>query len=388
MQTQYPHIAHTYDPETIEHGNRFATRFFSRTIEGGWPRVFGLEHLLSIPADASVVLASVHKSHADYLIEPVVLNHSGLPLPLPDGSARPVAVAAGDNLFKRVGKWDFDRMLRKAGAYKIIRQASIEQRRRILEDQQNYTVERVEAGDWFVLFPERGRSYTGEIKRFDTASIGMFLGAEIITKRPVRFVPVGISYERVAEDRFFPILDKHRKRRDLAYYALDWPMIFAQQYLHHLNPHPFGHVVVRFGKPIASEEFPDSKKGRKDQLTARLEADCRSLVKALPTALFATALTETQNKKEALKRIRHYHTGLDMIDATWGPDNPRGIAERAMRFFDRPFRRFVRDDGDSYTILRPDVIAYYANTIKHLTDKCRCNGHASSVSSENPAKAF
>lgn len=388
MQTQYPHIAHAYDPETVERYGRFATQYFSKTIDGGWPRVFGLENLLSIPPDASVVLASVHKSHIDYLLLPVILNHSGLPQPLPDGNLRPVAIAAGDNLFGRIGKWDFGRMLRNAGAYKIIRQASAEQRRRVLEDQQNYTVERVGAGDWFIIFPERGRSYTGEIKRFDTASIGMFLRAETTTQRPVRFVPVSISYERVAEDKFFPILDKHRKRRDLAYYSLDLPMIFAQQYLAQLNPHPLGHVIVRFGKPIASEEFPDSKKCRKDQLTARLEKDCRSLTKALPTALFATALTETQDRKEAFKRIMHYQTGLDLIDAVWGPDNPRSIAERAMRFFDRPFRRFVKDDGDSYIVLRQDVIAYYANTIKHLTDKCKPNGHASPVSSENPAKAF
>src|SRR5436853_3201952 len=123
-----------------------------------------------------VIYASNHKSHTDYLVEPLVLDDNGV---------RPPIIAAGINLFggplglihKHVTGAIPIRRNTKDPAYLITLKA--------------YVAEILKRHD-LLLYPEGGRSYSGELKQAKTGLIHAALTADTSN---IVFLPVGISYD-------------------------------------------------------------------------------------------------------------------------------------------------------------------------------------------------
>lgn len=352
----FKEIAHNYDQQVINKLYVKFSRYFRRTLDSGKPTVQGLENLLGIPEDASAVLVSTHKSHLDYVVIPWVLKHHQTPK-----GERPLAIAAGDNLFKRFLKWDFDKILRKCGGYKIIRNPEPGKIIATTGEQLKYTSERMKAGDWFLLFPECARSYTGEVRPFDPAAIGIFQRAERKTERKVVYVPVVIGYERVPEDRWFAAFAKYKSSQSrfkkMLYYGLDWPLIMAQQYLGIWNK-SIGQISVHFGKPINNSE--GNTKSSKETFAKKLEDECKSLVPAFSTNILCAALLKGGPFELA-----------DNLAEIYGALEKRGVLaenvsfgeaiDRGFRFLDAPFRRFFHHAFS----FRKDIAEYYRNCIAH-----------------------
>src|SRR5881275_938905 len=113
-------------------------------------------------ARGKVVYVSNHKSHLDYLVEPLVLDDNGI---------RPPLLAAGINLFggalgllhKHVTGAIPIRRNTKDPAYLITLKA--------------YVAEILKKHDLF-FYPEGGRSYSGELKLAKTGLFNAALGAE------------------------------------------------------------------------------------------------------------------------------------------------------------------------------------------------------------------
>ena len=141
-----------------------------------------------------VVYASNHKSHIDYLVEPIVLDDSGI---------RPPLIAAGINLFggplglihKYVTGAIPVRRNTKDPAYLITLKA--------------YVAEILKKHDLF-LYPEGGRSYSGELKQAKTGLIHAALSAD--TSNLV-VLPVGIAYDLVLEDHILAHQGVKKKQR-------------------------------------------------------------------------------------------------------------------------------------------------------------------------------
>src|SRR5437016_4722683 len=140
-----------------------------------------LHHVLNATRAHRIVYASNHKSHTDYLIEPLVLDDNGV---------RPPLIAAGINLFggplgllhRHVTGAIPIRRNAKDPAYLITLKA--------------YVAELLKKHDLF-FYPEGGRSYSGELKAVKTGLIHAALTAE----RPdLVIVPVAIAYDLVLED--------------------------------------------------------------------------------------------------------------------------------------------------------------------------------------------
>src|SRR5919202_375046 len=140
-----------------------------------------LHHVLNAVRSHRIVYASNHKSHTDYLVEPLVLDDNGI---------RPPLIAAGINLFvgplglinKHVTGAIPIRRNTKDPAYLITLKA--------------YVAEIVKKHDIF-FYPEGGRSYSGELK---PAKTGIF-NAVLASDRPdLVIVPVAIAYDLVLED--------------------------------------------------------------------------------------------------------------------------------------------------------------------------------------------
>ena len=140
-----------------------------------------LHHAVAAVREHRVVYASNHKSHTDYLVEPLVLDDNGV---------RPPLIAAGINLFggplgllhRHVTGAIPIRRNTKDPAYLITLKA--------------YVAELLKKHDLF-FYPEGGRSYSGELKPMKTGLINAALTAE----RPdLVIVPVAIAYDLVLED--------------------------------------------------------------------------------------------------------------------------------------------------------------------------------------------
>jgi len=128
-----------------------------------------------------IVYASNHKSHCDYLVEPLALDDNGV---------RPPLIVAGINLFggplgllhRHVTGAIPIRRNTKDPAYLITLKA--------------YVAEILKKHDLF-LYPEGGRSYSGELKQGKTGLIHAALTAETSN---IVILPVAISYDLVLED--------------------------------------------------------------------------------------------------------------------------------------------------------------------------------------------
>jgi glycerol-3-phosphate O-acyltransferase len=130
---------------------------------------------------ARIIYASNHKSHTDYLVEPLVLDDNGI---------RPPVIAAGINLFggplgllhRHVTGAIPIRRNTKDPAYLITLKA--------------YVAEVLKRHD-LLFYPEGGRSYSGELKPAKTGLIHAALTANCSN---LVIVPTAISYDLVLED--------------------------------------------------------------------------------------------------------------------------------------------------------------------------------------------
>src|SRR4051812_27908657 len=141
-----------------------------------------------------VVYASNHKSHTDYLVEPLVLDDNGI---------RPPLIAAGINLFggplglihKHVTGAIPIRRNTKDPAYLITLKA--------------YVAEILKKHDLF-FYPEGGRSYSGELKAAKTGLFNAALGAD---RSDLVIIPVAIAYDLVLEDHILAHQQVKKRQR-------------------------------------------------------------------------------------------------------------------------------------------------------------------------------
>src|SRR3954471_11835390 len=140
-----------------------------------------LHHVTNAAGRHRIVYASNHKSHCDYLVEPLVLDDNGI---------RPPLIAAGINLFggplglihRPVTGAIPIRRNTKDPAYLITLKA--------------YVAEILKKHDLF-FYPEGGRSYSGELK---PAKTGLLHAALTAGRRDLVIIPTAIAYDFVLED--------------------------------------------------------------------------------------------------------------------------------------------------------------------------------------------
>src|SRR5438093_8271146 len=144
-----------------------------------------------------IVYASNHKSHTDYLVEPLVLDDNGI---------RPPLIAAGINLFggplglihKHVTGAIPIRRNTKDPAYLLTLKA--------------YVGELLRSHD-LLFYPEGGRSYSGELKQPKTGLIHAALMSEL---PGLSIIPTAISYDLVLEDHVLARQGVKRTQRPFA----------------------------------------------------------------------------------------------------------------------------------------------------------------------------
>src|SRR5262245_41690691 len=191
-----------------------------------------------------VVYASNHKSHTDYLVEPLVLDDNGI---------RPPIIAAGINLFggplglihRHVTGAIPIRRNTKDPVYLITLKA--------------YVAEMLRSHDFF-FYPEGGRSYSGEIKPPKTGLMHAALQAE---HSQVSIIPTAVAYDVVLEDH---VLARQRVKRTQRPFSRELAEMvrYAVGYK--------SRAFVTFGKPMSVKGIdPNSRRAVLDLSHAVME---------------------------------------------------------------------------------------------------------------------
>jgi glycerol-3-phosphate O-acyltransferase len=283
-----------------------------------------------------LVYASVHKSHIDYLVEPLVVDDAGI---------RPPIIAAGINLFGgALG------LIHKhvTGAMPIRRNARDPA---YLLTLKAYVGELLRKHDLF-FYPEGGRSYSGELKSLKTGLLSAVLQSGVPN---IAVMPTAIAYDLVLEDHILARQATKRRPRPFARELAEM-VRFAVGYR--------SRAIVTFGRPILLDGFDPNSRRSVVELAHVVRAAMGRVYKVLPTALVASAMRPSITRIELIDRVDSL---LDTLRAT-GANVSLRSGEEAVEAAAEPFVArgiLVRERG-RFRVRERNVLRYYARTIEHL----------------------
>lgn len=283
-----------------------------------------------------IVYASNHRSHIDYLVEPLVLDDHGI---------RPPLIAAGINLFGGpLG------LIHKhvTGAVPIRRATKDPV---YLTTLKAYIAELLRDHDLF-FYPEGGRSYSGEMKPHKTGILHAVLQSGV---KDVLLVPVAIAYDLVLEDRAISRQGVKKRQRPFTYELAEMVGL-AVGYR--------SRAYVTFGPPIAAGAYdPDSRKDALD--LAHLTRDTIGrLYKALPTAIVASAMRPSITPADLASRV---DAALEHLQAAGANLLVRDVKQAVEDGVSRLEQRgVIQAETDRLRVRDRNVLRYYARSIRHL----------------------
>jgi glycerol-3-phosphate O-acyltransferase len=295
-----------------------------------------LHHVTAAVRSHRVVYASNHKSHTDYLVEPLVLD---------DNSIRPPLIAAGANLFggplglihKHVTGAIPIRRNTKDPAYLITLKA--------------YVAVMLKKHDLFV-YPEGGRSYSGELKPLKN---GLLHAALTARRKDLVVVPVAIAYDFVLEDH---ILARQRVKKAQRPFSRELAEMvrYAVGYR--------SRAYVTFGAAIPVGDYDPESRTDVLALTRIVRSRIAAQYKVLPTAVFTAAMRPSITRKELENRIDHLLEMLASQHANLGVTSGRQAIEEAADALE--LRGIVVSERGRFRVRERSVLRYYARTIEHL----------------------
>jgi len=283
-----------------------------------------------------VVYASNHRSHIDYLVEPLVLDDAGI---------RPPIIAAGINLFggplglihKHVTGALPIRRNTKDPAYLVTLKA--------------YVSELLHRHDLF-FYPEGGRSYSGELKPIKSGLLTAALDAQVAG---LMLVPCAVSYDLVLEDH---VIARQRIKRNQKAFSREIAELvrYAVGYR--------SRAFVTFGTPIAIDHIhADNKKAVVD-LTRHVRVEIGKLFKVLPTAILAAAMSRSMSRADLKARINGMLDTLRSADANLGVTSADEVIEQATEPL--ATRNIIVVEHGRYRVRERNVLRYYGRSIAHL----------------------
>lgn len=240
--------------------------------------------LREVDPDATVVFVMNHRSNMDYvLVTWLVANRAS------------ISYAVGE--WARV--WPFSRFIRALGAYFIRRGSKNTLYRRVLA---RYVQMATAEGITQAIFPEGGLSLDGRVGTAKLGLLSYIMAGFDPLGRDVVFIPVGLAYDRVLEDRVLVAADEIGQRkfgvnplRALGLAGLAVLKLVSGRFK------GFGTAAAAFGTPISLRHYLAEVPGAAPEaLAARVMAAIERVVPVVPVALVAAALGEGPVGREAL----------------------------------------------------------------------------------------
>jgi glycerol-3-phosphate O-acyltransferase len=295
-----------------------------------------LHHVEAAVREHRVVYSSNHKSHCDYLVEPLVLDDNGI---------RPPLIAAGINLFGGpLG------LLNRhvTGAIPIRRNSKDPA---YLTTLKAYVAEILKKHDLF-FYPEGGRSYSGELK---PAKTGLFHAALSAQRPDLVIVPTAIAYDLVLEDHILAHQRVKKRQRPFGREVAEM-VRYAVGYR--------SRAFVTFGAAIGVAGCDVHSRSEVLELARLVTARTGAIMKVLPTAVFAAAMRPSIARRDLEERIDRLIEELAARHANLGVTSGRQAVEEAAEPLET--RGVVVAEGGRFRVRERTVLRYYARTIEHL----------------------
>ena len=297
-----------------------------------------IEAAMAATRSGRVIYVSNHRSHFDYLVEPLVLDDNGV---------RPPVIAAGINMFGG----PLGLLNRHVTGAMPIRRNSRDPI--YLMTLKAYVAELLRKQDLF-FFPEGGRSYSGEIKPPKTGLLNAALQAE---HHHLRIVPAAVSYDLVIEDH---VLARQRVKRGQRPFSREVAEMlrFAVGYR--------SRAFVTFGAPISVDGVdPNSRRAVLD-LAQTLMKTVGRLYKVLPTALVAAAMRPSIARRELEQRATALLETLAAGGANLGVTSGPQAVDAAIEPLET--RGVIVAENGRLRVRDRSVLRYYARSLDHLLE--------------------
>jgi len=243
-----------------------------------------------IEPNATVVFVMNHRSNMDYvLVGFLAAEQSAL------------SYAVGE--WARI--WPLHQLIRSMGAYFVRRKSNDPVYRRVLE---RYVYMATEEGVCQAVFPEGGLTRDGKLREPKLGILDYMLrGHDTERSRDIVFVPVGINYDRVLEDRtLVRMLDPEAPRRSRWFVTRTTLKFVFRNFRLMLRSRwqRFGYAAVAFGRPLSLREYcrlhvfnpvnlpPEARFAEIEKLARRLLDDIARLVPVVPIPLLCRLLLD------------------------------------------------------------------------------------------------
>lgn len=295
------------------------------------------ERATAAVAQGHVVWVSNHKSHLDYLVQPLAIDDLGI---------RPPLIAAGINLFggalgllnRHVTGAIPIRRNSKDPAYLVTLRA--------------YVSEILRRHD-VLYYAEGGRSYSGEMKPPKTGLLQASLQAD---RRHLKIVPMAVAYDLVLEDR---ILSKQAVKKKSRPFSAELAEMVRDAVGYETR------AFVTFGEAIPLSDYDPESRRDLVTLAHRIQHETGLLYKVLPTALVAATVKPMMTRGELASRIDDLIAAMQARHAVnlsvkhgrqAASEGVEALIERGILVGERQHLR-VRDRI---------ALRYYGRTIEHL----------------------
>ena len=326
--------------------------------------------LSEIEPNASVVFVMNHRSNMDYVIVAYF-------------AAQRSALSYAVGEWARI--WPLQALIRSLGAYFVRRDSRDPLYRQVLA---RYVQAATAAGVVQAVYPEGGLSRDGRLRRPKLGLINyMVSGFDPEGERDLVFVPVGINYDRVLEDRTL-VRERDPKAaapRSRTYVALTLLRFVSHQAALRLRGrwHRFGYACVNFGRPVSIRAYaarrgidfraldPPARFEAVERLGGELLAAIAAVVPVLPVSLVASVfvrhperpMSELEVKAKAQSLIGELEAKGAYVHIAHADRDyavTMGLKMLALRHFIRESDGLYRTHDDEGEMLR-----YYANSIEH-----------------------
>jgi glycerol-3-phosphate O-acyltransferase len=326
--------------------------------------------LRQIPPTTSVVFVMNHRSNIDYILVAYL-------------ASKRVALSYAAGEWARV--WPIQQIVRALGAYFVRRGSGNDLYRRVLE---RYVQMAIEGGSVQAIFPEGGLTRDGLLRPPKIGLLDYMVRAfDPAGERDILFVPVGINYDRVLEDRTLLADDPaHAERRSGLVAVLNTLRFLGTQSWLRLRGrwYRFGYACANFGAPLSLKAHlartgwnpllldRETRGGRVIELAAELMGAVGQVIPVLPVSLVARVfidaagepLAEGEVKARSQDLQRHYESlGAQVYVPRGDPEYSVLVGLRMLTL-----RKLVIESQGHYHV-NPDELAmlrYYANAIAHL----------------------
>lgn len=337
------------------------------------------EKLKDIDKNASIVLVMNHRSNIDYiLVTYLAMQQTAL------------SYAVGE--WARV--WPIQPLIKSLGAYFVRRESGNPLYRKVLE---RYVQMAIDGGVVQAVFPEGGLSRDGNFREPKIGLLDyMVRNFDPGGERDIVFVPVGLNYDRVLEDKnlLSKTDPKAAKRSGRAVVFTIIGFVFKNFWLMFRKKwYRYGYAAANFGAPVSLKEYlikydwqPKNlnradRFARVQELADDLIEEIANVIPVLPVSLVATiflqnpetdfSLEELQNEVEDLgeKLVQdEAHVYIPRNDPEYGIEV--GLRMLVLRGMVLELGEEYGHTEKTYRLNESEhaVVEYYANSIRYLVE--------------------